>query len=197
MQPCHRMTSTQKICSVYRKQKEQAVMYKQLQVLLFDGVMHFTLFPKVCVPQGLFIKTCKGCGCDSRDCMQVKREWSHIDCGRTLGKLLARSDPAWKVISKLDFKNMLEQEVQEKVLQKTKCAWTLCSMCLLHKAQVSQLAHTSGKCFLGVKFTLWCCTCWLLCMVIELYCQDHYERVHQLSSISLLSLNGICFHKLN
>lgn len=114
MQPCHRMTSTQKICSVYRKQKEQAVMYKQLQVLLFDGVMHFTLFPKVCVPQGLFIKTCKGCGCDCRDCMQVKREWSHIDCGRTSGKLLARSDAAWKVITKLDCKNMLEQEAARK-----------------------------------------------------------------------------------
>lgn len=194
MQPCHRMTSSKKICSVYRKQKEQAVMYKQMQVLLFDGVMYFTLFPKVCVQQGLFT-TCKGCGCDCRDCMQVKWEWSHIDCGRTLGKLLARSGPAWKVITKLDCKNMLEQEAAKKVLQKAKCTWNLCSMRLLHKAQVSQLAHISGKCFLGVKFTLWCCTCWLLQMVIELYCQDHYEGVHQMSSISLLSLNGIYFHK--
>lgn len=118
MQPCHRMTSSKKICSVYRKQKEEAVMYKQMQVLLFDGVMYFTLFPKVCVQQGLFT-TCKGCGCDCRDCMQVKWEWSHIDCGRTLGKLLARSGPAWKVITKLDCKNMLEQEAAKKGITKS------------------------------------------------------------------------------
>lgn len=50
--------------------------------------------------------------------MQVKWEWSHIDCGRTLGKLLARSGPAWKVITKLDCKNMLEHEAAKKGITK-------------------------------------------------------------------------------